>query len=257
MLKTIVKLPRILATGFCFAYFFLGGLIISITIFPIIYIMPGTLASKQRKVRLVIRKTFAQFVAMMEFFHLIKVRIHNAERLANTKGGLIIANHPTLIDVVLMVSKIPSANCVVKGDLFRDKYLKRVMSCSGFISNESGEALLSGARASFEDNEPIVLFPEGSRSVPSKPLQFQRGAANIAVRTNCPIQIVLITCRPITLTKGAPWWAVPERRANIDLWVQEWRPTTDFVDDLSDPPAAARKLTKALKKHIEEGLTHV
>lgn len=257
ILNTIIKIPRVLATGFCFAYFFVGGLFISLTILPIIHIGRGELRQKQKRVRFVIHRLFGQFVAMMEFFHLIKVTIHDAHRLSSGNGGLILANHPTLIDVVIMVSKIPDANCVVKGELFRDAYLKRVLLFAGFISNESGEALLNGARASLEEKLPIVIFPEGSRSVPDKPLHFQRGAANIAVRTSAPILNVFITCRPITLTKGAPWWAVPEKRANIELWVQEWKQTSDFVDDISDPPAAARRMTRSLQNYYEEGLQHV
>ena len=256
MLKIITRLPRVLATGFCFACFFLGGLALSLTVLPVIYALPGTLKQKQRKVRYTVYVMFGRFVAMMEFFHLIKVNIHGGERLVE-QGGLIIANHPTLIDVVITVSKIPNANCVVKGELFRNPYIKRVLSSAGFISNESGEALLSGARASLEEQLPIVIFPEGSRSVPGKALHFQRGVANIAVRTHADILPIFITCRPITLTKGAPWWAVPERRANIDLWVQEWQPVTNFIDDVSDPPAAARRLTKALQIYFEEGLRHV
>ena len=200
---------------------------------------------------------FAFFVGMMEFFHLIKVRVHNQQRLQEAHGGLILANHPTLIDVVITVAKLPDAICVVKGELFRNRYLGGVMRATGYISNDVGEQMLQEAQHHLAQNRCIVLFPEGSRSVPGKPLHFKRGTANIAVRMNAPILNIFITCTPITLTKGTPWWVVPDSRANIDLWVQPWAQTTDFSDNNNDAPAAARRFTQALQNYYEQGLQHV
>ena len=253
-MNKIKKIPRILATGFCFSYFFLGGFFISTCIFPFIYLLPISLKEKQKKVRGVIRRTFRGFVFLMEFLHLIKVRVHNKEMLMNAKEGLIVANHPTLIDVVILFSIIPQANCVVKGELFRNKYLKRVVSLAGFISNENGEKMINQAKESVQDQLPVLIFPEGSRSVPGQPLKFQRGTANIAVRTNAPLLTILITCNPITLTKGAAWYEVPKHCANIDIQVMQWIDSCEMAGGCEDPPAAARRLTKALQHYYEKSL---
>ena len=45
---------------------------------------------------------------------------------------------------------------------------------------------------------PLLIFPEGTRTVPGLPLDFQRGAAYIALRSYLPVLPVLIDCNPTT-----------------------------------------------------------
>ncbi|WNO09238.1 lysophospholipid acyltransferase family protein [Teredinibacter sp. KSP-S5-2] len=257
MSRIVVRLKhynRVLATGLCFATFFLCGFAISTTLFPVFYLWPGTRLQKSRRARQAIHYTFRWFVGQMEFFGLIKVRTHNAGLLKQAKGCLVIANHPTLIDVVILASLVPYPNCVVKGELFRNKYLKRVVTLAGFISNDDADMMINGAQQAFEDQDALIIFPEGSRSVPKQPLQFRRGAANIAVRTRAPMLSVFITCNPITLIKGEAWYQVPPSKAVIDIYVREWLDPIDMADGCEDPPAAARKLTKNLQEYFEKGL---
>ncbi len=245
---------RVLATGVCFAVFFLFGFLISVTLFPVLLVWPGSRLKKSKRVRQAIHYVFRWFVWLMEFFGLILVRKHNLELLKEAKSCLVVANHPTLIDVVILGSIVPYFNCVVKGELFRNKYLKRVVGSAGFISNGNADLMINGAQQAFADGDAIIIFPEGSRSVPRQPLHFRRGAANIAVRTRAPLLSVFIRCNPITLVKGQPWYQVPKSRAIIDISVREWLDPVDMADGCEDPPAAARKLTKNLQNYYEEGL---
>lgn len=254
MLQMFRHYKRVLATGICFLVFFLFGFLISVSLFPVLLVWPGSRLQKSKRVRQVIHYIFRWFVWLMEFFGLIAVRKHNMELLRQAKSCLIVANHPTLIDVVILGSVVPYFNCVVKGELFRNRYLKRVVGSAGFISNDDADVMINGAKKAFSDGDALIIFPEGSRSVPGQPLQFRRGAANIAVRTNAPLLTVFITCNPITLVKGEAWHEVPESRAMIDIWVREWLDPLVMADGCVDPPAAARKLTKNLQHYYQEGL---
>ncbi|MGD8176191.1 lysophospholipid acyltransferase family protein [Marinimicrobium sp. ARAG 43.8] len=248
------RLWRVAATGFCFAFFFLGGLFQSIAIFPLLRLGAGTAWEKSARVRAAQRATFRFFVAMMEAFGLIRVRIHNLDRLRQTGGTIVIANHPTLIDVVILLAWLPRANCVVKGELWRSRFLGGVMRAAGFINNESGDQLLRGCREVLDHNEAVLIFPEGSRTVPGEPLHFKRGTAQLAVRTNAPITTVFITCEPATLIKGQPWYRIPPRRADINLYVEEVLTPEALIECYDDKPAAARLLTRYLQNYYEQGL---
>ncbi len=245
---------RTFATGVCFAVFFSGGLLESITIFPILYAWPGSQRQKRQRVRHVLQQTFRFFVWLMDMFGVIEVRLHNAEKLRQAKGCMVIANHPTLIDVVILMSIVPRANGVVKGDLWHNPYLKRVLTAAGFISNADGQTMLAGCADSLAAGDAIVIFPEGSRSVPGQPLAFRRGVANIAVRTDAPLLTVFIRCQPTTLIKGEAWYQIPPRKAVIDVFVHEWLQPQALAPNYDDKPAAARQLTYNLQKYFEKGL---
>jgi 1-acyl-sn-glycerol-3-phosphate acyltransferase len=245
---------RTLATGFCFAFFFLGALVISFTCFPVVYAWPGTLLQKRRRARVVVCSVFRFFVGMMEFFGLIEVRIFNRELLQESAGCIVIANHPTLIDVVILMALIPRANCVVKEALWQSNYLRWVMLATGFISNQNAEQLLESCRESLASGDALIIFPEGSRTVPGAGLDFKRGVAHITVRTGAPIMTVLITCKPTTLIKGEPWYRIPPSKAIISLRVQEILQPQTLVPRYDDKPAAARQLTRFLQEYYERNL---
>lgn len=247
------RIWRTLTTGFCFAFFFIGALVISCTCLPVITLIPASELIKKRRARAVIIGVFRFFVAMMQFFGLINVSLEDRERFQQAGGCLVIANHPTLIDVVILMSLVPQANCVVKDALWHN-HLQWVMRATGFISNDNGEKLLQGCRAALANGDAMIIFPEGSRTVPGEGLQFKRGVANIAVRTDAPILPVLITCEPLTLIKGDPWYKIAPRTAQITLKVRELLVPAQLLDRYDDKPAAARLLTLYLQEYFETGL---
>ncbi|UTF59721.1 lysophospholipid acyltransferase family protein [Gilvimarinus sp. DA14] len=248
------RLWRTLATGLCFASFSVLALAQSLLVFPVIYALPGTRLNKAAKVRAIQQRSFFCFVRFMEWLGLIRVSLHNTELLQRAGGCLVVANHPTLIDVVILFSRLPKANCVVKGELWRNAYIRGVMLAGGFISNASGKELLQGCQQALDSGQAVLIFPEGSRSVPGQPLAFKRGAANVAVRTQAPIVTAFITCEPLTLVKGAPWYQIPPRRADINVYFHEIITPSQVIDDFDDKPKAARLLTRYLEDYYTEGL---
>jgi 1-acyl-sn-glycerol-3-phosphate acyltransferase len=118
-----------------------------------------------------------------------------------------------LLDVVILMAVVPNAQCIVKSELWNNRYLGVVVRRAGYIRNDlEPELLIAQCRASLERGANIIVFPEGTRSAPGATLRFHRGFANIATMTGAAIQPVVITCSPRTLCKGEPWWAIPARR---------------------------------------------
>lgn len=245
---------RTLATGLCFACFSCGALAQSLFVFPLYRLVLGRNPQTQEKVRHLQQKRFAGFVRMMEGLGLIRVTLHNSALLEKAEGKLVIANHPTLIDVVILFALLPRANCVVKSDLWRSPFVRGVMQSGGFISNGSADELLSGCKEALTDGQAVLIFPEGSRTTPGEPLQFKRGVANVAVRTEAPLLTVFITCKPLTLVKGEKWYQIPPSRALIDVYCKEVLESGELVEDFDDKPLAARQLTAYLQEYFEEGL---
>src|SRR5660397_6197 len=99
---------RVAATGTSFAFFGIGGLLLSILAFPPLAIFSKT--KRQHYARWIIHKSFGLFMWLIEKLGIMRLEIIGKEKLRQTKGKLIIANHPTLIDVVALISLIPDAN---------------------------------------------------------------------------------------------------------------------------------------------------
>lgn len=252
--KWLDRTWRTLATGFCFAFFFGAAFAQSLLVFPLYSLWLGNSPEKPRKIRRLQQIIFAGFVRLMEVLGLIRVTFHNRALLQRSSGCLVIANHPTLIDVVILFAHLPEANCVVKGALWHNRFVRGVMRSGRFISNDSAEELLRGCQESLANGEAVLIFPEGSRTTPGEPVRFKRGVANVAVRTQAPLLTVFITCKPLTLIKGEKWYQIPPSRAHIDVYLQEVLEPQALVDDLSDKPRAARLLTDRLERYFEEGL---
>ena len=116
---SLSRVWRILATGIAFATFMLGGLALALTAFPLLRLWPGTDEAKGRRIRQLIRVSFAAFLKFMTGLGIMGApQVEGVARVLKAGPCLIIANHPTLIDVVLLVSLVQDGNCVVKRALW-------------------------------------------------------------------------------------------------------------------------------------------
>jgi 1-acyl-sn-glycerol-3-phosphate acyltransferase len=174
--------------------------------------------------------------------------------LAKIGGRLIIANHPTLLDVVLLMALMPRAQCIVKHELWSSRYLGGVVRLAGYIPNNlAPESLLEACRTAINNGDNLIVFPEGTRTQPGKLPRFQRGFANIALLTAAKIQLITITCKPLTLTKGEPWWRIPERRPHFRILVGEELDTHDLLQR-QERSLAARALVRYIETYYGEQL---
>lgn len=242
---------RVLATGFVFVCFGLGAVFISLTLFPAIRLLSGSARRAQPRIQGAMQGTFGFFIWLMKSLGLLTYEVQHRERLWQP-GNLIIANHPTLIDVVFLVSFMPRVDCIVKRGLWRHPFLRWPVSWASYIPNREGEALVSDCAATLQRGNSLLVFPEGTRSVPGQPLRMQRGTAHVALAAGAPILPVTIECDAALLTKGYPWYRVPARRPHFSIKVGEpWTPN-DYNPGGQTGPLAARRLTQLIADYYAE-----
>ena len=235
---------RVVGTALSFASFGIGGVFLRVIVFPVITLFVRDPERRERLAREVIRRTFATFRELMRVLGVLTYEIRGAEKL-NRRGLLVLANHPTLIDVVFLVSLIPDADCVVKSRLARNPFTRGPIKATGYICNDSGAGLVEDCIASLRSGKNLVIFPEGTRTRRDVELPLQRGAANIAVRGAVDVTPVIIRCDPPTLGKGEKWYRVPSRRFHVSLDVGDDLPVTPFLENATEA-MAARRLTDYL-----------
>ncbi|BCX45886.1 MULTISPECIES: lysophospholipid acyltransferase family protein [Stenotrophomonas] len=243
---------RVLGTGLSFAAFGVGGLLLGVLVMPVLLLMRDPVV-RRRRARRVVQVAFASHLRLMRALGVMTYQIEGGERLQRD-GLLVLANHPTLIDVVCLISLLPNADCVVKRAVACNPFMRGPVRAAGYIANDDGAGLVDDCVAAVHAGGTLVIFPEGTRSVPGQPPRLQRGAANIAVRGRLDITPVRITCTPPTLTKGQKWYRVPSRRFHVRLQIGEDIPIAPFLADDDSPRGdalAARRVTEHLSRYFD------
>lgn len=208
---------RKLATGLCFLTFMSGGLVGTFLILPILSWWPGPAQTRDD-----LRLGFVRlsFKALMWFMRALGVmrsfRVVNCPN-ADDPPAVYIANHPSLIDVVAIVSVLPRCNCIVKGELFRHRFIGGVARGSGLIPNDGGPELLERIEHDLAGGRSLMIFPEGTRSPLGGLNPFTRGAARLVLHLDMPVVPIKVTCTPSTLQKGCAWHETPVRAIDFTL----------------------------------------
>jgi len=243
--SSINHIWRVFATGFVFVLFGLGALFISLTIFPVLRLSTLHADVARRRIQRAMQHIFHLYIEVMCHLGIMTYDVDGIEKLRE-QGRLVVANHPTLIDVVLLVSLMPEVDCIVKRGLWRNPFLRWPVIWASYIPNSEGEELIEGCAATLKRGHSLLVFPEGTRTVPGRPMHMQRGAAHIALAAGAEILPVTVTCDPPTLFKGNPWYRVPVRRFHMKVVVGEPVSASMFREEGEAPARAARRLTQWL-----------
>lgn len=246
---------RLLVTGAAFVVFGIGGLLLSVVAIPLLYALPGGPAVRIRRARTLISACFAGLVGALEQFGVMRLTVNHAERLASPGPALVLANHPTYLDVVVLIAHMKNANCVVKSALWHNPFFGGIVRAAGYVRNDDSSDLVDACVASFAGQSPLLIFPEGTRSIPGQPLHFVRGAAHIALRSGSKLLPIVIRCDPPTLGKGQRWYRIPSRPFRITVDVHEPRLVSEWIAADAPPAVVARRLTETLE-HYFSGALH-
>jgi len=226
------------------AFIFIGGGVLAVMVLPSLIFIPG---NQRERTQLLVHRSFRIYLKALQFFRLIRLEIVHAEKLSGGDGKMVVANHPSLLDVVILMALIPRVQCIIKHELWQHRFLGILMRQAGYIRNDlDPEALVASCKMALDEGRRLIIFPEGTRTKPGALPRFHRGFANVATLTGTPIQPVYITCDPPYLFKGEPWWHVPPRKPLFRAVVGECLDASSYLL-YGQRSIAARKLVESLE----------
>lgn len=234
-------LYRALLTPLCFIIFNGGALVLSLIWFHLLNLVVRNPKRRQYYARRSVSLSFRFFIKMLCVLHLIKVRFEHFERLANDgsrPGVILVANHPSLIDYVLIASRLEHINCVVKEALRHNFFLKGIVKATGYLANDDPEAFLQQGSACLAQGEDLLIFPEGTRTSRQREFRLRRGAAALAVHSGHPLQVITITLSTEFLSKEKRWYHVPRTCPEYVLTVAEQLEPSKLEHLAYDAPAS-------------------
>ncbi|EOV9691846.1 lysophospholipid acyltransferase family protein [Cronobacter turicensis] len=254
LLARLDWLWRLLMTGFCFSLFGAGGLLLSVVWFNLLNLAERDRQRRRRIARRSIAASFRFFLRVAKAVGVLDYAIDGAQTLREERGCLVVANHPTLIDYVLIASVMPETDCLVKGDLLRNPFVSGVIRAADYLINSQADRLLPQSERRLRNGDTLLIFPEGTRTRVGEPMTLQRGAANIAVRCRADLRVVTIHCSEHLLDKQSKWYHVPAHKPQFRVMVGKRINTAEFCEaqEAFEPALAARQLNRHLLYQLSQ-----
>ena len=236
---------RILATGICYVSFgFLAILVWSIG-FPLLSLLV-TNAYRLKVAHLVAHYCFRFFIGWMRFLRVLSYEVIGEQQLRQS-GCLIVANHPSLIDIVFLISRVDNAVCIVRKELLNNPFMSSAIKCGGYVVNSDPELLVNDCVSALQQQMSLIIFPQGTRTPLCGQIKFQRGFARIAIQAKVNIIPVYIECHPPHLMKGQQWYNVPLTRPHYRITVGNAIIPEQHISSFV-PSLASRQLTRFLER---------
>lgn len=254
-LTGLAYISRWFGVMFCYAAFGIGGLLLSLTALPLLRVLPGTKNQRIARVQKTVQLTFKFFVLMLTWAGVVKVTSSAAKTLSSTHGKIIVANHPTIVDVVVLISLIPNAGCIVKRGLWRNPFLRGVVSMAGYIPNNSGTELLKASTEVLSRGNNLVIFPEGTRTALGIHLNpLARGAAQIAIKSEADVLPMVLHTDVRGFTKEEAWYEAPRQTINMHVEGGEVLPYKTYDSKHEQDPKQVRQLTRDMELYFKQQL---
>ena len=239
---------RFLRSLLCAAFFTAFGL--GSILFSVLLLMPVS----RPVARGVQRALFSLFVWLGKVTHLFVVEAtpEDRARFKGFRGSVIVSNHITLIDFVILVSLLSDTVCVTKEAVGRNPLL-RIVARKILVVNTGPEDVLRQSRQYLAEGVNVVVFPEGTRT-PATDAEhvFRRGAAHLALAAGVPVETLFIACDPPVLGKHQPWWAVGSRTVRYSFAYRGRIPAVPAVplDDYAAQRRRSRELTQQMRERV-------
>lgn len=172
-------------------------------------------------------RCFLWLIKLLKFVNFPKIDINIKD-----KGVLIIANHPSLLDIMFLLSRVRHSNCVVKKELKNNILLWPAIKSSNYITNEFNEDFLKKCINTLKNKENLIIFPEGTRTVDK--INMHKGVSYIAIYGTEKILPFYITIQPKCLGKYDKWYTLPEN-INYNITALPEINVSDFEKEKAEP----------------------
>jgi 1-acyl-sn-glycerol-3-phosphate acyltransferase len=181
---------EMLAMGFGLGLLALGCLL-SLPLFLLLLGLPSQV--QQRAARRIIRTGFSLYLRLLQLVCQVRLDLHELDALRHIRQPLIVvANHPSLLDAVLLLSVLPNASCVLKAGLLHNPLFGIGARMAGYVSNEDPRQMILDSTRRLHDGAQFILFPEGTRTTdfPLNPLSS--ACILLSKQSRVPLQTVLL-----------------------------------------------------------------
>ena len=234
---------RLLSKWLTFFAFGAGSIVVSAVVLPSMRLALHPKARFQKYGRRFVSRALGFFVLFMRYTGMAKLEPGDRKEYRRLSSKIVVANHPSLVDPLLLLSLLPNADTIVK-PYRNNPFLAGVVRQLFILGSNDPEKVLQSCIESLAKGNCLVIFPEGTRTPRGGSNILKKGAARIALASGCGIVPVHFGgTDKFGLGKKDPWTG--------------YNPTERYVYRLTmgaeinpenyrhlPPPAAAKRMTE-------------
>ena len=167
-------------------------------------------AQGRRVGRAAIRIGFRLYLTLLQLLCACRFDLRELDALALEPGPMVVvANHPSLLDAVILASRLPNAVCIMKAALMHNFLLGAGARLARYIVNDAPLPMIRRAVYELQEGATLIIFPEGTRTVTPPVGSCTATAGIMASRGGAPVQTLLIEMSSLYLGKHWPIWRPP------------------------------------------------
>ncbi len=198
-------------------FFFLGIIIISLFFLPTL-LLPD-------KIVLFGGKIMGYWAGLcLKLFLSTKINIKGKENIISNNKFFIASSHQSMFETFYLQTIFNSPIFILKKELLQIPifgwYLKKIGSIP-IKRNKTTKDNLGFfdeiSKISSESNRPIVIFPQGTRVLPTERPEFKKGVSRIYEELN-------ISCQPIAINSGYVWPKNGSKLSNKTITISILKP---------------------------------
>lgn len=123
------------------------------------------------------------------------------------KPAVIIANHQSFVDILVMLSLAPKLVMVTNRWVWHSPVFGKIVQYADFVQTEDGyEKVLHHLRDKVAQGYSVVVFPEGTRSADCQVHRFHKGAFYLAEKLQLDILPVVLYGTGMIISKRQPFY---------------------------------------------------
>lgn len=208
-----------------------GAVYIGCVLFPLLSLR---YKGKERRKEFagIIRRSWKFFISVMENSNEINVNIDG--NLSDIRGKVVVASHPSFIDIILLIGNMPDSLCLAKKSILNNPIMRNIVKSLYIINDIDPDEFKNSAVEALNDGYNIVIFPTGTRTLPNEEIKIHKGAAQIAIAAGVDIVPVKIeTDYPFLIKNHFPLDA-SDKTVNYNLTVLPPIKISDFDPNLTE-----------------------
>jgi len=135
-----------------------------------------------------------------------RVQVEGREKIDPAEAYVMVANHQSLLDILVLFRLFTHFKWVSKIENFYVPCIGWNMSLNRYIKlrrgdKESVDQMMAASEQALREGNPIMMFPEGTRSADGRLKAFKHGAFTLAKRVGAPILPIVVEGTAAALPK--------------------------------------------------------
>lgn len=243
---------RVVRKLFVELVFAIGSLALGLIVFPLLRVFNHNKISYRRAAHKSVSFALDFYIHLMSLVRISTYKVNDLKALRSARGCVIVANHPSLLDVIYILAFVRDAVCIVKAGL-KKSLVSLIVNALYITNNIDFEIMQKECAEALQSGSNLIIFPEGTRTPRHGTNQYKKGAARIALAAGANVLPLHIGGNDkYGLGKGDPMLFVnPQERYKYEFTVLPQIPPSNYAG--LNESIAAKRLTDDMRTAIENG----